>query len=66
MCIRDSRYTSTINKKLSRIFDSIQYQDFAITFRADNAKGDSFEELNNSLNAVDVYKRQERLYFFRT
>ncbi|MBP6238201.1 MAG: GHKL domain-containing protein [Saprospiraceae bacterium] len=46
------RYTSTINKKLSRIFDSIQYQDFAITFRADNAKGDSFEELNNSLNAV--------------
>jgi len=37
---------------LSRIFDSIQYQDFAITFRADNAKGDSFEELNNSLNAV--------------
>lgn len=46
------RYTSTINKKLSRIFDSIQYQDFAITFRADNAKGESFEELNNSLNAV--------------
>jgi len=46
------RYTTTLNKKLSRIFDSIQYQDFAITFRADNAKGDSFEELNNSLNAV--------------
>ncbi len=45
-------YATAINKKLSRIFDSIQYQDFAITFRADNAKGDSFEQLNNSLNAV--------------
>lgn len=45
-------YSTTLNKKLSRIFDSIQYQDFAITFRADNAKGESFEELNNSLNAV--------------
>lgn len=45
-------YTTSINKKLSRIFDSIQYQDFAITFRADNAKGHSFEQLNNSLNAV--------------
>ncbi len=45
-------YTTTLNKKLSRIFDSIQYQDFAITFRADNAKGESFEELNKSLNAV--------------
>jgi two-component system, NtrC family, nitrogen regulation sensor histidine kinase NtrY len=45
-------YTTSINKKLSRIFDSIQYQDFAITFRADNVKGDSFEQLNNSLNAV--------------
>lgn len=45
-------YTTALNKKLSRIFDSIQYQDFAITFRADNAKGKTFEELNNSLNAV--------------
>lgn len=45
-------YTTTLNKKLSRIFDSIQYQDFAITFRADNGKGESFEQLNNSLNAV--------------
>jgi two-component system, NtrC family, nitrogen regulation sensor histidine kinase NtrY len=45
-------YATTLNKKLSRIFDSIQYQDFAITFRADNVKGDTFEELNNSLNAV--------------
>ena len=46
------RYATTLNKKLSRIFDSIQYQDFAITFKSDNAKGDSFEALNNSLNAV--------------
>jgi nitrogen fixation/metabolism regulation signal transduction histidine kinase len=46
------RYATMLNKKLSRLFDSIQYQDFAITFRADNAKGESFEALNNSLNAV--------------
>jgi two-component system, NtrC family, nitrogen regulation sensor histidine kinase NtrY len=46
------RFTTTLNKKLSRIFDSIQYEDFAITFRADNNRGDSFEELNTSLNAV--------------
>lgn len=45
-------YTTMLNKKLSRIFDSIQYQDFTITFRADNKKGDSFEQLNNSLNNV--------------
>ncbi len=45
-------YATTLNKKLSRIFDSIQYQDFAITFKSDNAKGDSFATLNNSLNAV--------------
>ena len=45
-------FTTTLNKKLSRIFDSIQYEDFAITFRADNTRGDSFEELNASLNAV--------------
>lgn len=45
-------FTTSLNKKLSRIFDSIQYEDFAITFRADNTKGSSFEELNQSLNAV--------------
>lgn len=53
-------YATTLNKKLSRIFDSIQYQDFAITFRADNSKGDSFEELNNSLNAVIKSFKQVR------
>jgi nitrogen fixation/metabolism regulation signal transduction histidine kinase len=46
------QYTTTLNKKLSRIFDSIQYEDFAITFRADNSKGETFDELNQSLNAV--------------
>lgn len=45
-------YTTALNNKLSRIFDSIQYEDFAITFRADNGKGESFKELNQSLNAV--------------
>ncbi len=45
-------YATALNKKLSRMFDSIQFQDFAITFRADNTKGDTFKELNNSLNSV--------------
>jgi two-component system, NtrC family, nitrogen regulation sensor histidine kinase NtrY len=45
-------YATALNKKLGRLFDSIQFQDFAITFRADNAKGSSFKELNQSLNAV--------------
>lgn len=45
-------YTTALNKKLSRFFDAIQYEDFAITFRADNSKGESFKELNQSLNAV--------------
>lgn len=45
-------HVTNLNKKLSRIFDSIQYQDFAITFKSDNKKGKSFETLNHSLNNV--------------
>jgi two-component system, NtrC family, nitrogen regulation sensor histidine kinase NtrY len=59
-------FTTSLNKKLSRIFDSIQYEDFAITFRADNSKGHSFEELNNSLNAVIKSFNQVRASYSRS
>jgi len=46
------KYIVAINRKLTRLFDSIQYQDFAITFKADNGLGDSFKDLNMGLNTV--------------
>lgn len=46
------QYSTQINKKLQRLFESIQYQDFAITFKNDNKLGDSFKDLNTELNAV--------------
>lgn len=47
-----NQYAVSVNRKLKRLFESIQYQDFAITFRADNQKGQSFGDLNQELNAV--------------
>ncbi|MCB0647520.1 MAG: GHKL domain-containing protein [Saprospiraceae bacterium] len=46
------QYAIAVNRKLKRLFESIQYQDFAITFRADSYKGNSFSDLNQELNAV--------------
>lgn len=46
------KYIVAINRKLTRLFDSIQYQDFAITFKADNGLGASFKDLNMGLNTV--------------
>jgi two-component system, NtrC family, nitrogen regulation sensor histidine kinase NtrY len=45
-------YVSALNRKMKRLFESIQYQDFAITFKADNALGKSFSDLNQDLNNV--------------
>lgn len=45
-------YVTSLNRKMKRLFESIQYQDFAITFKADNALGESFKDLNADLNAV--------------
>lgn len=45
-------YVTSLNRKMKRLFESIQYQDFAITFKADNQMGKSFEDLNSDLNAV--------------
>ncbi len=41
-----------LNLKMKRLFEAIQYQDFAITFKNDNALGSSFTALNNELNDV--------------
>ena len=46
------QYAIAVNRKLKRLFESIQFQDFAITFRADSYKGNSFSDLNQELNAV--------------
>lgn len=45
-------YVTSLNRKMKRLFESIQYQDFAITFKADNQMGKSFKDLNSDLNAV--------------
>lgn len=45
-------YVTSLNRKMKRLFESIQYQDFAITFKADNSLGESFKDLNTDLNAV--------------
>jgi two-component system, NtrC family, nitrogen regulation sensor histidine kinase NtrY len=46
------KYVTSLNRKMKRLFESIQYQDFAITFKSDNKLGESFRDLNNDLNAV--------------
>ena len=46
------KYVTSLNRKMKRLFESIQYQDFAITFKADNKLGKSFRDLNTDLNAV--------------
>jgi nitrogen fixation/metabolism regulation signal transduction histidine kinase len=46
------KYVTSLNRKMKRLFEAIQYQDFAITFKADNKLGESFKDLNNDLNAV--------------
>jgi two-component system, NtrC family, nitrogen regulation sensor histidine kinase NtrY len=44
--------TTVLNKKMKRLFEAIQYQDFAITFKSDSGLGPSFKDLNQELNAV--------------
>lgn len=53
-------YTTQINKKLSRLFESIKYQDFNILFKKDNDWGHSFKDLNEQLNAVVASFNKER------
>ncbi len=46
------QYANSTNRKLTRFFDSIQYDDFTIRFSSDNTYGKSFQELNRQFNKV--------------
>jgi nitrogen fixation/metabolism regulation signal transduction histidine kinase len=45
-------YLTRINRKLTSFLEAIRYEDFAISFRADNGLGTSFRDLNNQFNEV--------------
>lgn len=45
-------YLTGINRKLTSFLEAIRYEDFAISFRADNGLGESFRDLNNQFNEV--------------
>lgn len=46
------RFNLKTNVKLTRFFESIQYSDFSSSFTMDNNLGESYKELNRSLNNV--------------
>lgn len=48
------------NRKLSRFLESVQYSDFAISFRADDTLGPGFRMLNGQFNTVLEAFRQAR------
>lgn len=53
-------YTTAINRKLARFFESVRYSDFTVKFRSDNKLGKSFEEVNQQFNGVLEAFRQAR------
>jgi len=46
------RYTTGMNRKLTRFLESVRYSDFAVAFRADSKLGPSFQHLNEQFNEV--------------
>lgn len=46
------QYIVNVNRKLIRFFESVRYSDFAIKFKADDQRGDTFRDLNIQLNEV--------------
>lgn len=46
------RYTTGMNRKLTRFLESVRYSDFAVAFRADSKLGPSFQHLNDQFNEV--------------
>ncbi len=50
-------YATSVNKKLTLFFESIQYSDFTVKFSSDNTMGKSFADLNTQMNLViDAFK----------
>ncbi len=45
-------YVNSINKKVIRFLESVQYSDFSSGFSTDNKMGKSFKELNHAFNEV--------------
>ncbi len=54
------RYTTGLNRKLTRFLESVRYSDFSVTFRADSNLGPSFRALNDQFNEVLDAFRQAR------
>lgn len=54
------RYVTSFNRKFVRFLESVRYSDFTIKFRADNAMGGTFQELNQQFNEVLMAFRQAR------
>ena len=52
MTINLYRYTTGMNRKLTRFMESVRYSDFAVAFRADSKLGPSFQHLNEQFNDV--------------
>src|SRR6056297_1171921 len=55
------RYVDRINRELTKLFDSIRYSDFSISF-PEQVTGDGFEELYESLRFVIEKFKEERKY----
>jgi nitrogen fixation/metabolism regulation signal transduction histidine kinase len=46
------KYVTRTNRKLSRFFEAIQYDDFNVKFQIDSKLGKSFNDLNAQLNQI--------------
>ncbi len=53
-------YCTSTNRKLTRFLESVQYSDFAISFRSDDTLGPGFRALNGQFNTVLEAFRQAR------
>lgn len=54
-------YVNTINKKVIRFLESVQYSDFSSNFSTDNKLGKSFKKLNEAFNEVLEIFRKTRV-----
>jgi two-component system nitrogen regulation sensor histidine kinase NtrY len=65
-------YATSVNKKLVRFFESIQYSDFTVKFSSDNKLGNSFNDLNLEMNLViEAFKaaraeKEANIHFLNT
>lgn len=65
-------YVTSVNLKLIRFFESVQYSDFTIKFSSDNKLGKSFRDLNIEMNQViEAFKaaraeKEANIHFLNT